>query len=514
MARQRQTRKKQMSKNNKKRNRNNNDDNDDHDDNTELKRERDKFIDDIINATMEQLLKNNTPNVIDSPESVWYVGTADPPEIALSGGDDDDDDDDDHSSDDDYEPDEDGDDDDDEDEEEEDEAEEEKETTAATVVGTRKTPTRKCKEKKKKKKMDESKLQQFVFNSIKSTNKKRHRRSVRAQRSHNRKKRRAAIPNEVLPEPPMKPTDLASLIKLASMCKKRLYRDCQRLSGLYDPLIELQGLVGHADVKQRVFNMILRLLQNKSLSVPELGHILLYGAPGTGKTTLAGILAKILAAMGRVSNSNVVHATRSSLIGKFLGHTAPRTKAVLESAIGGVLLLDEASSLSDGRGEGSGDSFSKECLDVINRFLSERGTELVVILAGYENAITRDLFSVNIGLARRFTTTFRLKGYTNAELKQITLNMIKAKHLKLDEAADKELDEKKFDKELFNHWGGDAMVLVDEIITAHALNVFGSLEKGVISVFTIKAAWKSFEAQKQSKTGDNDDGRYNFAMYT
>lgn len=328
--------------------------------------------------------------------------------------------------------------------------------------------------------------------------------SVRTSRSLARKRRRAAFPNSALPAPPFTPTDLKSLIRLAKMSRKTLYRDCQRLTGLIKPLEELESMIGLSDIKQRIVDLVIRLLQKKSLALPAMQHTLVYGPPGVGKTRFIGILAKVFAALGAIKHGNVVHATKANLVGAFLGQTAPKTEKVLNSAIGGVVVVDEAYGLADGRSDGSGDSFSKECLDTMNAHLSKHGSEYVAVFAGYRDAIERDVLSVNPGLSRRFVNTFEITGYSGAELRQIMLSKLREKSLALSTDADNHLNAGFFEQGKrdgrFKHFGGSVQTLCDEVVNSHAKNVFGANDKSVVSLSSIKSAWSAYGTQLDLKS--------------
>jgi len=196
------------------------------------------------------------------------------------------------------------------------------------------------------------------------------------------------------------------------------FQDSAKLPALIPHLQELQAMVGLRKIKQQVLDLVLHRVQT-GLPKAYLGHVIIHGGPGVGKTTFANILAKVLHALGDLKKSKVVHASAQNMIAEYLGQTTNKTKNLIESAFGGVLLLDEASSLSDGRSNGSGDSFSKSAIDTLNRMLTEHESKFVCIIAGYKDEIKRDFMDVNPGLARRFTSVFEMEPYRPAELQQI-----------------------------------------------------------------------------------------------
>lgn len=136
----------------------------------------------------------------------------------------------------------------------------------------------------------------------------------------------------------------------------------------------------------------------------------------THNTRAINILANIYCNLGILETNNVIKADRSSLIGKWCGHTAIKTKEVLESAKGGVLILDEVYSLGS---KDRNDSFSKECIDTINQYLSEHVDDFICVIAGYKDLVQDYFFDSNPGLERRFPWRFNINPYTAEELTEI-----------------------------------------------------------------------------------------------
>jgi len=197
---------------------------------------------------------------------------------------------------------------------------------------------------------------------------------------------------------------------------------------LAEPLSELQNLVGMESLKKEVIDRIIYCIQglhekDGEMQENESLHTVILGPPGVGKTTVAHILAKIYAKLGILPTSNVIVAGKEDFIGKFIGHTEPKTMALLKRALGGVLFIDEVYSLGYSRRGGKPESFSKVIIDLLNRYLSEHQGEFICIIAGYEKDIEENFFSVNKGLRRRFPVRFEIKDYTSANL----LEMLKRK---------------------------------------------------------------------------------------
>ena len=198
---------------------------------------------------------------------------------------------------------------------------------------------------------------------------------------------------------------------------------------------EINELVGLTPVKEYVFGLADNLqvqqrraaagLKTASLSM----HMIFTGNPGTGKTTIARLVAKYLKAIGALKGGQLVEVTRADLVGRYTGHTAPLTNSVIESALGGVLFIDEAYSLY----RGEQDSFGLEAIDTLVKGMEDHRDELVVILAGYTREMETFL-TANSGLASRFPNRIEFPDYTAVELLQITQVLAKNKGYTLAEA--------------------------------------------------------------------------------
>ena len=153
------------------------------------------------------------------------------------------------------------------------------------------------------------------------------------------------------------------------------------------------------------------------------------GNPGPGKTTIARLEAKSLKAIGALGGGQLVEVTRADLVGRYTGHTAPLTNSVIESALGGVLFIDEAYSLY----RGQQDSFGLEAIDTLVKGMEDHRDELVVILAGYTKEMEVFL-TANSGLASRFPNKIEFPDYTADELLDITAVPAKGKGYRLAES--------------------------------------------------------------------------------
>lgn len=203
-----------------------------------------------------------------------------------------------------------------------------------------------------------------------------------------------------------------------------------------DALERLQKLIGINGVKEQV---------NRFISLVELNHrreeqgmensdftlhSLFLGNPGTGKTTVARIVGEVLYQKGIISQKKFIEVSRSDLVAGYIGQTAKKTREVLESALGGVLFIDEAYSLS----QGSENDFGKEAIDEILKFMEDHRKDMVIIFAGYTKEMSAFL-QMNSGLASRIPHTFDFEDYTPDEIVKIGLLGLHNAAYEVDEAA-------------------------------------------------------------------------------
>lgn len=213
-----------------------------------------------------------------------------------------------------------------------------------------------------------------------------------------------------------------------------------------DPYEELNQLIGLDDVKEEVKSLanIVKVqkqreamgLKNSSMSY----HCVFSGSPGTGKTTVARILARIYKDLGVIKKGHLVETDRSGLIGEYVGQTGPKTNHLIDSALGGVLFIDEAYALMDSKGGGYGD----EAVATLLKRMEDDRDNLVVIVAGYRNEMQRFIDS-NPGLQSRFTRYIDFPDYSGEDLYKIFMVRVKKYKYVLDPEADallrKTLDE-------------------------------------------------------------------------
>jgi probable Rubsico expression protein CbbX len=211
-----------------------------------------------------------------------------------------------------------------------------------------------------------------------------------------------------------------------------------RGSNIEHVLDELEKeLVGLAPVKRRIREiaallLIARVREEQGLTTekPTL-HMSFTGHPGTGKTTVALEMAKILQQLGYVRKGHLVVATRDDLVGQYVGHTAPKTKEVIKRAMGGVLFIDEAYYLY--RPENERD-YGQEAIEMLLQAMENQRDDLVVILAGYKNRM-ETFFQSNPGFHSRVGNHLDFPDYSIDELMEIADLMVRRQHYEFDEEA-------------------------------------------------------------------------------
>jgi SpoVK/Ycf46/Vps4 family AAA+-type ATPase len=205
---------------------------------------------------------------------------------------------------------------------------------------------------------------------------------------------------------------------------------------LEELLAELEGLVGLAEVKaeiRTVANLIAvqNLRKERHLPVAEQSrHLVFTGNPGTGKTTVARLLAEIYRTLHVVAKGQLVETDRAGLVAGFVGQTAARVVAVFEQALGGVLLVDEAYSLA----RGSDTDFGREAIDTLVKLVEDHRDDIVVIAAGYPDEMS-EFIDANPGLRSRFPKTIHFPDYSDDELVAIFRSLCDANAYTLDDAA-------------------------------------------------------------------------------
>lgn len=254
---------------------------------------------------------------------------------------------------------------------------------------------------------------------------------------------------EKKPAPAKKPkeadiTELQSSMDEAKRAADELLREMEAQGGAIGPeapkteaekspekpdldklLAELDELVGLEEIKRNVRSLInlakvRKLREEHDLPTPAMSlHLVFMGNPGTGKTTVARLIAQLYYAIGVLSKGQLVEVDRSGLVAGFVGQTAIKTDEAIKKAIGGVLFIDEAYSLAANTGE---NDFGREAIETVLKGMEDNRRDLVVIVAGYEDLMEQFIGS-NPGLASRFNRYFLFEDYNGEELYKIFLSM-------------------------------------------------------------------------------------------
>ncbi|MDE7244094.1 MAG: AAA family ATPase [Oscillospiraceae bacterium] len=206
---------------------------------------------------------------------------------------------------------------------------------------------------------------------------------------------------------------------------------------LEEALAELNELIGLEAVKKDVDSLVnlvkvRSLRKERGMKCPEMSfHLVFSGNPGTGKTTVARIVGKIYSALGILSKGHLVEVDRSGLVAGYVGQTAIKTQEVIAKALGGILFIDEAYSLTP---ENADKDFGQEAVDTILKAMEDHRDDFVVIAAGYASLMPRFIDS-NPGLKSRFNKYLYFEDYNGGELYEIFEGRVKRNDYRLDEPA-------------------------------------------------------------------------------
>ena len=206
---------------------------------------------------------------------------------------------------------------------------------------------------------------------------------------------------------------------------------------------ELDGLVGLKNVKEDVksllnFIKVNQVREERGMKVPTVSyHLVFTGNPGTGKTTVARLVAKLYYQMGILEKGQLIETDRSALVAGYVGQTAIKTQEVISKAMGGVLFIDEAYALSNDEQ----DTYGKEAIETILKAMEDNRDKLVVIVAGYTDLMHKFIDS-NPGLKSRFNKYFEFPDYTGEELVKIFERLCKQNGYKTDDDVKKKIEEK------------------------------------------------------------------------
>ncbi|MBE3592606.1 MAG: stage V sporulation protein K [Thermoanaerobacter sp.] len=245
-----------------------------------------------------------------------------------------------------------------------------------------------------------------------------------------------------------------------------------------EALRELNSLIGLHKVKEIIyeiyaFSQLQMKRKKEGLATDSIVlHMIFKGNPGTGKTTVARILGKLLKGMGVLEKGHVVEVERADLVGEYIGHTAHRVRENVKKALGGILFVDEAYSLARG-GE---KDFGKEAIDTLVKEMEDNRNKFILILAGYKHEMEYFL-NTNPGLRSRFPIQIDFPDYTIEELLQIAEVMVKNRQYKLTESAKRKLMKILIKNDASREMGNARMVrnLIEKAIRKQAVRVLNKV---------------------------------------
>jgi hypothetical protein len=274
--------------------------------------------------------------------------------------------------------------------------------------------------------------------------------------------------------------------------------DLKLLHNIHSELIEINNMVGINTFKESIISQLLYFIQELHINKEhDFKHMVIYGAPGTGKTQIAKLIGTMFSKLGILKKNIFRKVTRTDLIAGYLGQTAIKTNKVIQECLGGCLFIDEVYSL--GTGDLGNNSFSKECIDTLCEALSNYKEELMVIVAGYKEDVNEYFFKANQGLDSRFIWRFELEGYSSKELMRIFI--LKVENNGWTIFLDKLENWFELNKDIFKHYGRDMELLFSYTKISHGRRIYGkdiSLRKK-ITMEDLENGFKVFKKHNSKK---------------
>ena len=268
-------------------------------------------------------------------------------------------------------------------------------------------------------------------------------------------------------------------------------------------LKDINGLVGLADVKDNVKELLKYLEYSKKIDTEGFANLnmIFKGNSGTGKTTIARLFAELYYKLGFISQNKITEVTSKDLIGTHLGETAPKTQAVIDTALDGVLFIDEAYTIMASKGGGTS-NYPAECMATICKAMETYKNRLVVIFAGYTKEMN-DFINANQGLMSRIGYELEFPDFSKSELMQIFYDEVNGNGFTLEDGVSAKIEKIVSKNKVGRNFGNARFVknLFDRLVMTHAANYTEEYQLKVITNHDVEV----FEATKKDKERGIDD---------
>jgi AAA+ superfamily predicted ATPase len=261
--------------------------------------------------------------------------------------------------------------------------------------------------------------------------------------------------------------------------REDIWKELNGLAGLENGKGEIRNIEQLLSFRKKTADLGLKAMQKPNM------HMVFAGNPGTGKTTVARLVAEMLYNIGYIKQNKLIEVSPKDLIGQYIGQTAPKTAAVCESAYDGVLFVDEAYELTVTDGNSGGNQFRSECVTELIKQMEDNRDRLIVIFAGYTNEMCRFLES-NAGFASRVGKFIEFEDYTTEQLTAMFIRQAYNNGMRVSDKALERVSEKIEQARKLPHFGNGryARNLFEKVLLEHAKNTFETEDTEKLTVIT------------------------------